>query len=210
MNNMPYRPKVDLIMPEYGRNVQQMVNICLELEDRAERNRCARTIINFMGNMFPYLRDVETFKHKLWDHLAIMSDFKLDIDYPFEIIRPEKLNVKPERVPYNRGRIRYMHYGRNIQNFVTYLAEHPDTRNHDELAKLIASHMKRSYMQFNKDNVENIKIVEDMRQMSDGRLNLDIDMKLYDTRQNNNRRYMQPYNGRQNDGRQNDYRKRWV
>ena len=202
---MKYRTKVDLIMPEYGRNVHEMVQICMGIEDRSERNRCARTIINFMGNMFPYLRDVETFKHKLWDHLAIMSDFKLDIDYPFEIIKPEKLDIKPDRVPYSQRNIRYMHYGRNIQNFVTYLAEHPTTRNHEELAKLIASHMKRCYKQFNKDDVENIKIAADMRDLSNGRIDLDNEMKMYDVRVNNNRRYVQP-----NNGRQNDYRKRWV
>ena len=74
-----------LIMPEYGRNVQQMIDHCVSIEDREERTRCANTIINIMGNLFPHLRDVDDFKHKLWDHLAIMSDFKLDIDYPYEI-----------------------------------------------------------------------------------------------------------------------------
>ena len=148
---MLYNPKANLILPEYGRNVQQMINICMTIEDRAERNRCARTIINFMGNMFPYLRDVETFKHKLWDHLAIMSDFKLDIDYPFDIIKPETLKVRPEKVPYNRGGMRYMHYGRNMENFVHYIGDHQDMKNREELIKLIASHMKRCYGRFNKD-----------------------------------------------------------
>ena len=77
-----------LVLPEYGRNVQQMVDHCMTIEDRAERTRCANTIINIMGNLFPHLRDIEDFKHKLWDHLAIMSDFKLDIDYPYEIFIP--------------------------------------------------------------------------------------------------------------------------
>ena len=79
-----------LVLPEYGRNVQQMVDHCMTIEDRAERTRCANTIINIMGNLFPHLRDIEDFKHKLWDHLAIMSDFKLDIDYPYEIIKKEE------------------------------------------------------------------------------------------------------------------------
>ena len=88
-----------LIMPEYGRNVQQMVDHCVALKDREERTRCANTIINIMGNLFPHLRDVDDFKHKLWDHLAIMSDFKLDIDYPYEIIKKENLYTRPDTVP---------------------------------------------------------------------------------------------------------------
>ena len=91
-----------LVLPEYGRNVQQMVDHCMTIEDRAERTRCANTIINIMGNLFPHLRDIEDFKHKLWDHLAIMSDFKLDIDYPYEIIRKENLHTHPTRYPITR------------------------------------------------------------------------------------------------------------
>lgn len=83
-----------LVLPEYGRNVQQMVDHCMTIEDKAERTRCANTIINIMGNLFPHLRDIEDFKHKLWDHLAIMSDFKLDIDYPYEIIKKRKSSYR--------------------------------------------------------------------------------------------------------------------
>ena len=79
--------KHELILPEYGRNIQNMVEIAKKIEDRNERNRCARSIIDCMGNLFPYLRDNDNFKHKLWDHLAIMADFKLDIDYPYEIVK---------------------------------------------------------------------------------------------------------------------------
>ena len=86
-----------LVLPEYGRNVQQMVDHCMTIEDKAERTRCANTIINIMGNLFPHLRDIEDFKHKLWDHLAIMSDFKLDIDYPYEIVKKESLEVKSSK-----------------------------------------------------------------------------------------------------------------
>ena len=102
-----------LVLPEYGRNVQQMVDHCMTIEDKAERTRCANTIINIMGNLFPHLRDIEDFKHKLWDHLAIMSDFKLDIDYPYEIIKKENLHTVPESVPYQASPIKYRHYGKN-------------------------------------------------------------------------------------------------
>ena len=95
-----------LVMPEYGRNIQNMVDYCITIQDREERKRCANTIINIMGNMFPHLRDVNDFKHILWDHLAIMADFKLDIDYPYEIVKKEDLYSRPPRIPYNNSRIR--------------------------------------------------------------------------------------------------------
>ena len=104
-----------LVLPEYGRNIQQMVDHCVSIEDREERMRCAQAIIETMGNLFPELRDVEDFKHKLWDHLAIMSDFKLDIDYPCEIVKPESLESVPDKVDYNISPIRYRHYGKNIE-----------------------------------------------------------------------------------------------
>ena len=94
-----YTNKNKLILTEYGRNIQQMVEYAMTIEDREERTRCAQTIINIMGNLFPHLRDVNDFKHKLWDHLAIMSDYKLDIDYPYELVKPEKLESKPEKLP---------------------------------------------------------------------------------------------------------------
>ena len=103
-------------LPEYGRSIQNMVDHALTIEDRAERQRCANTIINIMGNMFPHLRDVNDFKHILWDHLAIMADFKLDIDYPYEIVKKEDLYSRPPRIPYNNSRIRYRHYGTTLEN----------------------------------------------------------------------------------------------
>ena len=99
-----------LALPEYGRNIQQMVNHCLTIEDREERTRCAYTIVQVMGNIVPQLRDEEDSKHILWDHLAIMSDFKLDIDYPYEIINQENLKVKPEPIAYGEENVRYRHY----------------------------------------------------------------------------------------------------
>lgn len=112
-----------LAMPEYGRNIQNMVDYCVAIEDREERKRCANTIINIMGNMFPHLRDVNDFKHILWDHLAIMSDFKLDIDYPYEIVKKENLYARPPRIPYNNNRIRYRHYGRTLELMIRKATE---------------------------------------------------------------------------------------
>ena len=104
-----------LIMPEYGRNIQHMVQHAVTIEDRDERTRCVNTIVNIMGNLFPYLRDISDFKHKLWDYVAIMSDFKLDIDYPYEIVKEESLYAPPERISYQSNKIRYLHYGTTLE-----------------------------------------------------------------------------------------------
>lgn len=133
-----------LPLPEYGRSVQNMVDHALTIEDRAERQRCANTIINIMGGMFPHLRDVPDFKHKLWDHLAIMADFKLDIDYPYEIVKKESLEVKPEVLAYPQKRIRYRHYGHILENMVKKAVEYPEGEDRKHLISLIANQMKNA------------------------------------------------------------------
>lgn len=169
---MKYSQRTDLILPEYGRNIQQMVKHAISIEDRAERTRCAKTIIDIMGNMFPYLRDVEGFKFKLWDHLAIMSDFQLDIDYPFEVVKPTTLQQKPERIPYNTSGIRYMHYGRLLQSLIEKTEQYPEGPRRDELIDLMANHMKKSYLTWNKEVVDDRKIFDDLRQLSHGNIDM--------------------------------------
>ena len=169
---MNYSQRTDLILPEYGRNIQQMVKHAVAIEDRAERTRCAKTIIDIMGNMFPYLRDVEGFKYKLWDHLAIMSEFKLDIDYPFEVVKPTTLQQKPEKIPYNTQRIRYMHYGRLLQTLIEKTVSYPEGERRQELIDLMANHMKKSYLTWNKEVVDDRKIFDDLRELSHGELDM--------------------------------------
>ena len=159
-----------LPMPEYGRAVQKMVDHAITIEDRAERQRCANTIIAVMGNMFPQLRDVAEFKHKLWDHLAIMSDFKLDIDYPYELVKPETLHPTPQRLSYPRGGIRYRHYGRCIEEMMKKACDMSDGEERDELLRLIAAQMKKEYVLWNKESVEDSKIIEDIREYSNGQI----------------------------------------
>ena len=159
-------------LPEYGRSIQNMVDHALTIEDREERQRCANTIVNIMGSMFPQLRDVEDFRNKLWDHLAIMADFKLDIDYPVEIVRKESLEVKPERIPYTQQGIRYRHYGRFIQDLIKTAKDYPDGEERKQLVRMIANHMKKDYLQWNKDGVEDQKILQDLCEMSDGKIQL--------------------------------------
>jgi len=157
-----------LPLPEYGRSVQNMVDHALTIEDRAERQRCANTIINIMGGMFPHLRDVPDFKHKLWDHLAIMADFKLDIDYPYEIVKKESLEVKPEVLAYPQKRIRYRHYGHILENMVKKAVEYPEGEDRKHLISLIANQMKKCFINWNKDSVEDQKILDDLREYSQG------------------------------------------
>ena len=172
------RKKMEL--PEYGRSVQNMVDHALTIEDREERQRCANTIINIMGGMFPHLRDVPDFKHKLWDHLAIMSDFKLDIDYPFKIVKKEDLVMKPETVAYSNGKIRYRHYGRFLEELVKKAVEIEDEDERKALVRLLALQMKRSISNWNKEGIEDQKILDDIREYSKGV----IDLKLEDLRLN--------------------------
>ncbi len=170
-NRLTHCAKEKLIMPEYGRNIQQMVQYACTIDDRAERTRCARTIIDIMGNFFPYLRDIDDFKHKLWDHLYIMSDCKLDIDYPFEVKRPET-RPKPDKIPYNTTRIKYRHYGRWIETLIDTIAAKPEGEERTELTRLVANDMKRSYVNWNKELADDSKIFDDLREMSNGRIDI--------------------------------------
>lgn len=175
-----------LVMPEYGRNIQQMVDHCLTIEDREERTRCAHTIINIMGNLFPHLRDIDDFKHKLWDHLAIMSDFKLDIDYPCEIVRKENLDTLPERVPYSISNIRYRHYGKLTEDMMQKARLMPEGEERAVLVNMLANYMKRSYITWNKDNVEDEKIWQDIRDYTHGTIHIDTPLiRAKEVKENN-------------------------
>lgn len=170
-----------LILPEYGRNIQQMIDYCLTLEDKEERTRCAKTIVATMANLFPELKDSEDNNRKLWDHLAIMSDFKLDIDYPCEIIKPDNLNTSPEKVPYTFNNIRYRHYGKALERLIEKAADMEDGEERTELCRLIANHMKKLMLTVNKDGVEDEKIFKDLAEISHGRIIINPEvMKLHE------------------------------
>lgn len=176
-DNVKFSPRTDLILPEYGRNVQQMVEHAVTIEDKTERTKCANSIINIMGNMFPYLRDIDGFKYKLWDHLAIMSRFKLDIDYPFEIIKQENLNSKPTKLDYNTKRFHYLHYGAIIENFIEKACQTENQEEKNALIMSIANYMKKSLLAWNnKDiDIDDIKIFNDLRELSGGRISISSD-----------------------------------
>jgi hypothetical protein len=164
-----------LALPEYGRNIQNMVDYCVSLPNKEDRTRCANTIINLMGNMFPHLRDVNDFKHILWDHLAIMSDFALDIDYPYEVIKKENLYIKPKRLSYDQGHIVYKHYGKNLENMIRKATEYEGGEQKDHLIGLLANHMKKSFLTWNKEVVDDSKIFKDLEHLSKGKIVLDED-----------------------------------
>ena len=172
-----------LILPEYGRNIQKMVNHLKTIEDREERNKAARTVIGVMGNLNPHLRDINDFKHKLWDHLAIIADFDLDIDSPYEWPEKAKLEEKPNTVHYNQHSIRYKHYGRSIGLMIEKAVELEPGEEKDDLVQMIAYHMKKSYLTWNREAVSDQEILTDLKTLSGGRLEVSQDLKLPDTKE---------------------------
>lgn len=167
-----------LIIPEYGRNIQRMVDYLLTIEDRDTRNKQAQALVNIMGNLNPHLRDVADFKHKLWDHLFIMSEFKLDVDSPFEKPSIESLAEKPDRIPYNSERIRYRHLGKVLEKMIKEAEKREDGELKDLLVYTLANHMKKSYTNWNKVNVEDEVILEQLTSLSGGKLKLSDSYRL--------------------------------
>ncbi len=160
-------------LPEYGRNIQNMVDHVMSIEDRNERIKAAQTVIDVMGNLNPHLRDIADFKHKLWDHLAIMADFKLDIDYPYDPPSPALLESKPNQIPYNQNYVKYKHYGLTLQMMIKEAINFEDGEKKELLISLLANHMKKSYLLWNKDSVADEKIIDDLRNLSLGKINKD-------------------------------------
>ena len=173
---MKYNTKEkQLVLPEYGRNIQNMVDYCVSIPEKEERVKCANAIISIMGNMFPHLRDVNDFKHILWDHLAIMSDFTLDIDYPYEVIKKENLYIKPPKMSYNQGPIAYKHYGKNLEDMIQKATEYAEGEEKECLKNMLANHMKKSFLTWNKEVVDDRKIFDDLEFLSNGQIVLNED-----------------------------------
>ena len=165
--------KEKLVLPEYGRNVQQMVEHCMSIEDREERTRCAYAIIDIMSNLFSNLRDVDDFNKMLWNQLAIISDFKLDIDYPCEVLKPENLHSRPEPVEYELRPIKFRHYGKILEELIDIAADMPEGEERTQLVMLLAHHMKKMMLAVNKDGVDDDKIFKDLAYYSKGKILLD-------------------------------------
>ncbi|MDO5655508.1 MAG: DUF4290 domain-containing protein [Flavobacteriaceae bacterium] len=161
-----------LIIPEYGRHVQQMVNHCKTLENREDRNNFATAIIDVMGNLNPHLRDVNDFQHKLWDQLFIMASFDLDVDSPYPIPSESDFDRTPNRIEYPNYNNKYRYYGKNIQRMIDVAVQWEKGPKRDGLIQSIANQMKKSYLLWNKDNVEDEVIIEQLRDMSKGLIDI--------------------------------------
>ncbi|GGX15824.1 DUF4290 domain-containing protein [Aquimarina muelleri] len=161
-----------LIIPEYGRHLQKMINHTVAIENREERNKVAKSIIAVMGNLQPHLRDVPEFQHKLWDQLFIMSDFKLDVDTPFPVLTKEKLQERPEPLDYPQNFPKYRFYGNNIKRMIDVANSWEDGDLKNALTLTIANHMKKCYLNWNKDTVEDSAIFNHLYELSDGKINL--------------------------------------
>ncbi|WP_396209249.1 DUF4290 domain-containing protein [Flavobacterium sp.] len=161
-----------LIIPEYGRHLQKLIDQATAIEDREERNKAARYIISVMGSLNPHLRDVLDFQHKLWDQLFIMSDFNLDVDSPYPIPSKDILTQKPDRLNYPQNFPKYRFYGNNIKYMIDVANSWDDSELKNALVLVIANHMKKCYLSWNKDTVTDEVIFEHLMELSGGKLNL--------------------------------------
>lgn len=161
-----------LAIPEYGRHLQKLIDQVLEIEDRTKRNKAAQYVISVMGSMNPHLRDVPDFQHKLWDQLFIMTDFKLDVDSPFPIPSREAIFQKPEPLGYPQNFPKYRFYGNNITSMIDVALKWEDGEMKNALILVIANHMKKCYLSWNKETVEDEVIFEHLLELSNGRINL--------------------------------------
>ena len=163
-----------LVMPEYGREIQNMVNHAVTLEDKGERQRCAEAIIAIMKRMFPEGNGVEDHERKLWDHLAIMSNFQLDVDYPFDVSQAVQIAKKPEPMEYPMKQIPIRHYGSMIFELFDKLKTMEPGDERDELVKLTANQMHRNLMQWSHGSSDLEKVASDLARFTDGKIQLDV------------------------------------
>lgn len=210
VENLEYnteRPK--LIIPEYGRHFQKMVDHAVSIEDRDERNKVAKAIISVMGNLQPHLRDVPDFQHKLWDQLFIMADFKLDVDSPFPIPSKELLQQRPDPLEYPQNHPKYRFYGNNIKRMIDVAVSWEKGDMRDGLEYAIANHMKKCYLNWNKDTVEDAVIFEHLKELSNGEIDLAPDGEnLTESNQFLKNRIQKSNRGTNKKGQRNNRKKR--
>ncbi|HAR73155.1 DUF4290 domain-containing protein [Empedobacter falsenii] len=162
-----------LIIPEYGRHIQEMVNHCKTITDETERNGFAEIIIEVMGELNPHLRDVPDFQHKLWDQLFIMAEFDLDVKSPYPIpTKKDTVNSKPNKVEYPKSIYKYRYYGNNIRKMIDVAVTWEEGEKREGLYFAIANHMKKCYLLWNKDTVDDQVIFNHLYELSDGKIDL--------------------------------------
>jgi len=198
----------EMIIPEYGRHIQKMINYASSRKTKDDRNKLAKAIISIMGNLQPHLRDVPDFQHKLWDQLFIMSDFKLDADSPFEKPSKEVLDAKPDPLSYPQSYPKYRFYGNNIKIMIDEAIKWDKGEMKEALIYTIANHMKKCFLNWNKDNVEDAVIFDHLFELSDGK----IDIRKSDEELLDSSVLMRPkkkFNKRSNNKKNNRPRKRY-
>ena len=163
-----------LLMPEYGREIQKMVDYAVSLPDRNERLRCAKTIVKMMETKVPQIRENVGYQQTLWDHLYLMSGKQLDIDWPYDLGNAERMNVKPEPMSLPQKDIRLRHYGRLVESMLDKLKDMSDSPQRDELIRLTANQMKRDLMQWGHGSIDDEKVIDDMARLSDGAVQADL------------------------------------
>jgi hypothetical protein len=195
------RKKMNL--PEYGRNIQKLVDYAKTIEDREKRNVMAKTIVDIMGNIHPHFKDMADFKHKLWDHLLMISDFELDVDSPYEEPPKETLKGSPEPVPYDNSPIAYKHYGRTIELLIQEAAKKEEGEEKDALIEIISNHMKKNYLFWNKDTVSDDQIFDDFEELAENKVKINREkIKLSDSKDLLSK-LRRKRNGRKNKNNQN-------
>ena len=159
-----------LTIPEYGRNIQKMVQWTLNEEDREKRTILATALVKVMGQLNPQPKEYNDAQHKLWDHLHIISDFKLDVDSPFPAPDPDSLEERPERLTYPQSKIDFRHYGKNIASFIAKAMSMDAGPGREAMTLAIANMMKRAYVSYNRDSVSDQVIIDQLSEMSGGML----------------------------------------
>lgn len=170
-----------MIIPEYGRHIQQLIDHAIELEDKEERNKMVLAIVDVMGQLNPHLRDVPDFTHKLWDHVHIMSNFKLDVDSPYPTPSPEQFLEKPNPMNYPDGKIRFKHYGLCAEKLIDRAVEMEDGEEKEALIESIANLMKKHYLTWGRSSVDDAQIISDIKRISRGKLDVKEDLELMAT-----------------------------
>lgn len=178
-----------LVLPEYGREVQQMVDYCVSLKSRAERQRCANTIIAVMERMMPHTYENKDYRQKLWDHLALMSGFQLDIDYPCDITEAQKMLQKPAPMRYPMKRIPVRHYGNMMFEVFELLKNLPNGAERTELTRLAANQMKRDLVLWGHGSSDDEKVASDLADYTDGKIQLDLETFKFDHTETPTRNY---------------------
>ena len=165
-----------LLMPEYGREIQKMVDYAVSLPSKEERLKCAKTIVRMMLTKVPQIRDNAGYEQTLWDHLYLMSDKQLDIDWPFDVADAEKIHSKPTPIPLPQKRIRLRHYGKLVDELLEKLKTMPEGEERTELIRQTANQMKRDLLTWGHGSADDEKVVDDMARLTDGAVQIDLNM----------------------------------